>query len=274
MRGGHTASPHRVKMPAMGMLDGAQAVITGGASGIGRATALRMVDEGASVAIVDIDERACVDLTAELGIRSFVADVRDPMACTQAVRDAADALGGLTVLFNNAGVGAAMPLHKYSDAEWHRLLDVNLAGTFHGIRAAVPLMRERGGSIVNNASVSGVRPTRFEGPYSAAKAGVISLTMDAALEYAPSIRVNCVSPGLVETNLTSMVLGDPGLRAKIEAATPLGRIGTPEDVANLVVFLASPLASYITGQSIVIDGGSVLPNPQADAILQWFVKPS
>ncbi|MGZ4691421.1 MAG: SDR family NAD(P)-dependent oxidoreductase [Acidimicrobiia bacterium] len=258
----------------MGMLEGEHAIVTGGASGIGKATALRMVDEGATVAIIDVDERAAEQIRAELGILSFVADVRDPTACSQAIHDAADELGGLTVLFNNAGVGAAMPLHRYSDAEWKRLLDVNLAGTFHGIRAAVPLMRERGGSIVNHASVSGVRPTRFEGPYSAAKAGVISLTMDAALEYAPKIRVNCVSPGLVETNLTALVLGDAGLRARIESVTPLGRIGTPEDVANLVVFLASPLASYVTGQNIVIDGGSCLPNPQADAILQWFVKPS
>ena len=100
---------------------------------------------------------------------------------------------------------------------------------------------------MNHASVSGVRPTRFEGPYSAAKAGVISLTMDAALEYAPKIRVNCVSPGLVDTNLTAVVLDDPACAATVEDATPLGRIGTAEDVANLVVFLASPLASYITG---------------------------
>jgi NAD(P)-dependent dehydrogenase (short-subunit alcohol dehydrogenase family) len=203
---------------------------------------------------------------------TYVADVSDAEACEQAIRAAADGLGGLTVLFNNAGAGTAKPLHKHSDREWRWMLDANLSGTFHGIRAAVPLMREHGGAIVNHASVSGSRPTRFEGPYSAAKAGVISLTMDAALEYAPKIRVNCVSPGLVETNLTAVVLGDPGLRAEIEAATPLGRVGTPEDIANLVVFLASPLASYITGQSIVIDGGSVLPNPQADAILQWYVK--
>ena len=168
-----------------------------------------------------------------------------------------------------------MPLHKYSDAEWAGSLDVNLTGTFHGIRAAVPLMREHGGSIVNHASVSGVRPTRFEGPYSAAKAGVISLTMDAALEYAPKIRVNCVSPGHRRDRTSPRSCSaTPELRAAVEAATPLGRIGTPEDVANLVVFLASPLASYITGQNIVIDGGSCLPNPQADAILQWFVQPS
>jgi NAD(P)-dependent dehydrogenase (short-subunit alcohol dehydrogenase family) len=254
------------------MLNGERAIVTGGAGGIGRATVVRMLEEGASVAIIDVNETAAAGTAADLGVTAFVADVRDSEACTGAVNAAAEALGGLTVLFNNAGFGAAMPLHQHSDDLWRKLLDVNLSGTFHCIRAAVPLMRERGGAIVNHASVSGSRPTRYEGPYSAAKAGVISLTMDAALEYAPKIRVNCVSPGLVETDLTAKVLGDPELRARIEQATPMGRIGAPEDVANLVVFLASPLASYITGQSVVIDGGSVLPNPQADAILEWFVK--
>jgi NAD(P)-dependent dehydrogenase (short-subunit alcohol dehydrogenase family) len=256
----------------MGMLDGQRAVITGGAAGIGRETAVRMLEEGAGVAIVDVDAEATAATAGELGIPAFVADVGDPGACTEAINAAAAALGGLSVLFNNAGVGAAMPLHKYSDESWARLVGVNLTGTFHGIRAAVPLMRERGGSIVNHASVSGVRPTRFEGPYSAAKAGVISLTMDAALEYAPGIRVNCVSPGLIETNLTAIVLGDETMRARVAEATPLGRIGTARDVADVVVFLASPLAAYVTGQNVMVDGGSFLPNSQADAILQEFVR--
>ena len=257
----------------MGMLEGERAIVTGGASGIGRETAVRMLEEGAAVALVDVDEEALATTASELGVRAVVADVGDAAACTNAINEAAGALGGLTVLFNNAGVGAAMPLHKYSDEVFAKLMAVNLTGTFHGIRAAVPLMREHGGSIVNHASVSGVRPTRFEGPYSAAKAGVISLTMDAALEYAPGIRVNCVSPGLVETNLTAIVLGDESMRTKVEDATPLGRIGTPRDVANVVVFLASPLAGYMTGQNVLVDGGSFLPNSQADAILQEFVRP-
>lgn len=257
----------------MGMLEGERAIVTGGASGIGRETARRMVEEGATVAIVDVDADATARTAAELGVHPFVADVSDPEACAAAITGAAGALGGLSVLFNNAGVGSAMPLHKYPDAEWSRLVGVNLTGTFHGIRAAVPLMREHGGSIVNHASVSGVRPTRFEGPYSAAKAAVISLTMDAALEYGPGIRVNCVSPGLIDTNLTAIVLGDPAMREAVEAATPLARIGSPTDVANVVVFLASPLAAYMTGQNVMVDGGSFLPNSQADAILQSFVKP-
>ncbi len=254
----------------MGLLDGQRAVVTGGASGIGAATARRMHEEGASIAIVDIDDAAGVAIAASVDGRAFTADVSDPDACAAAINAAAEALGGMSILFNNAGVGAARPLHEYSDRAWAKLIGVNLAGTFHGIRAAVPLMRESGGCIVNHASVSGVRPTRFEGPYSAAKAGVISLTMDAALEYAPAIRVNCVSPGLIETPLTAGVLGDESLRAAVDAATPMARVGSADDVANAVVFLASPLASYITGHNLVVDGGSYLPNAQADAILRQF----
>jgi NAD(P)-dependent dehydrogenase (short-subunit alcohol dehydrogenase family) len=253
----------------MGLLDGAQAVITGGASGIGAATVRRFVAEGASVAIVDVDADGGAAVAAETGATFVTGDVADPEACAAAIAAAADALGGLTVLFNNAGVGAARPLHDYSDRAWRRIVDVNLAGTFHGIRAAVPLMAG-GGCIVNHASVSGLRPTRFEGPYSAAKAGVISLTMDAALEYGPRIRVNCVSPGLIETPLTAGVLSGAELRAAAEGATPMKRVGTAEEVANAVVFLASPLASYITGHNLVVDGGSYLPNSQADAILAQF----
>src|SRR4051812_27565326 len=254
----------------MGLLDGQRAVITGGASGIGAATARRMHEEGAAVAIVDVDEAGARAVAGTVDGVVFAADVADPDACAAAITAAARALGGITVLFNNAGIGAARPLHEYSDRAWERIVGVNLAGTFHGIRTAVPLMRDAGGCIVNHASVSGLRPTRFEGPYSAAKAGVISLTMDAALEYAPAIRVNCVSPGLVETALTAGVLGDADLRAVVEAETPLGRVGSAVDVANAVVFLASPLAAYVTGHNLVVDGGSYLPNSQADAILRQF----
>ncbi len=254
----------------MGLLDGQRVVITGGASGIGAATAARIHEEGGRVAIVDVDGDGGRAVAASVDGLALIADVADPDSCRTAIESAAEQLGGITALFNNAGIGAARPLHEYSDRQWRKLVDVNLAGTFYGIRAAVPLLRESGGCIVNHASVSGVRPTRFEGPYSAAKAGVISLTMDAALEYAPEIRVNCVSPGLVDTPLTAAVLADAGLRAAVEGATPLGRVGTAVEVANAVVFLMSPLATYVTGHNLVVDGGSVLPNAQADAILARF----
>ncbi|MBK5286991.1 MAG: SDR family oxidoreductase [Acidimicrobiia bacterium] len=255
----------------MGLLEGQNVVITGGASGIGAATARLVHEHGGAVAIVDIDEAGAHAVAADVAGAGFVADVSDPEACRAAITAADAALGGMTALFNNAGIGAAKPLHDYSDRLFAKLVDVNLAGTFYGIRAAVPLLRARGGGcIVNHASVSGIRPTRFEGPYSAAKAGVISLTMDAALEYGPDLRVNCVSPGLIETPLTAGVLADREVRTAVEDATPLRRVGTASDVANAVVFLMSPLAAYITGHNLVVDGGSYLPNSQADAILRQF----
>ena len=134
----------------------------------------------------------------------------DGDALTAAIGEAADALGGLTGLFNNAGIGNLKSLADYTDREFDLIMRVNLFGTFAGIRAAVPLLLAGGGgSIVNMASVSGVKPTRGEGPYSAAKAGVIALTMSAALEYGPDIRVNCVSPGFVRTPLNQMIADDP-----------------------------------------------------------------
>jgi NAD(P)-dependent dehydrogenase (short-subunit alcohol dehydrogenase family) len=255
----------------MGLLEGQLAIVTGGAAGIGRATVERFVAEGARVVVLDVDADGARATADAVGGVAVVADVADPDACAAGIAAGAEALGGLSILVNNAGIGAAMPLHLYSDRDWRRIVGVNLDGTFHGIRAAVPVLKETRGAIVNVASLTGVRPTRFEAPYSAAKAGVIALTMSAALEYAPEIRVNCVSPGFVDTNLTAIVLADDARRAVVEEATPLERVGTAADVANLVTFLASPQAAYITGQNIVIDGGSFLPNTQADAILQSFV---
>lgn len=270
-----SSRPHktwRVRDDAsMGLLDGELAIVTGGGAGIGRATCELFAKEGARVAVLDIDAESAAAVAAAVGGVAVVADVADPAQCARGIAEANDALGGLTILVNNAGVGAAMPLHSYSDTDWARIVGVNLSGTFYAMRAAIPLMRSAGGCIVNNASLTGVRPTRFEAPYSAAKAGVISLTMAAALEYAPSIRVNCVSPGFIDTALTQIVLQDDERRAIVEKATPLQRVGTPEDVANVILFLASPLAAYVTGQNLLIDGGSFLPNTQADAVLQSFV---
>jgi NAD(P)-dependent dehydrogenase (short-subunit alcohol dehydrogenase family) len=252
-----------------GLLEGQRAIVTGGGAGIGAATARAMAAEGATVSVLDLDADAAAAVAAEVGGFGFGVNVADTDAMAGAVDDAATAMGGLTTLFNNAGVGNLKDLHTYSEKEWDLLVDVNLKGVFNGMRAAVPHLRAAGGgAIVNMASVSGLRPTRGEAPYSAAKAGAIALTMGAALEYGPDhIRVNAVSPGFIRTALTGFAFDDPHYLDPIEAATPLGRAGEPEDVAKVVVFLCSPLAGYLTGQNLVVDGGSMLPSAQVDHLL-------
>jgi NAD(P)-dependent dehydrogenase (short-subunit alcohol dehydrogenase family) len=255
---------------SVGLLDGRRAVVTGGGSGIGEAAARRMAAEGAEVAVLDRDAAAAERVAGEVGGLALVADVADSEALTAAIDRAAAELGGLTTLFSNAGVGNLKPLHTYTDKEWHLLVDVNLTATFTGLRAVVPHLRAAGGgSIVHMASVSGLRPTRGEAPYAAAKAGAIALTQSAALEYGPDgIRVNCVSPGFIHTGLTDFACTTPEIHDPIAAATPLGRVGQPDDIAKAVVFLCSDLASYVTGQNLVVDGGSMLPSAQVDTMLK------
>jgi NAD(P)-dependent dehydrogenase (short-subunit alcohol dehydrogenase family) len=253
----------------MGLLDGVKAIVTGGASGIGEATARRMAAEGAVVAVLDRDGEGAARVAGEIGSRAWSADVMDAAQSGAAIDEAAGWMGGLTALVNNAGVGNLKPLHTYTDKEWRRVVGVSLDGTFVCTRAAVPhLCDSGGGSIVNMASVSGVIPTRGEAPYAAAKAGVIALTRSAALEYGPvGIRVNCVSPGFIRSGLTEFAFDNPAWIAPLEERTPLRRAGTPDDVAKVIVFLCSDLAGYVTGQNLLVDGGSILPNAQVDHLL-------
>jgi NAD(P)-dependent dehydrogenase (short-subunit alcohol dehydrogenase family) len=257
------------------LLAGRRAIVTCSGSGIGRAIAEGFANAGARVAVLDVD-RAAAETTAGalcgLGGLAIEADVRDAAALEGAFERAANDLGGLDIVVNNAGAGAVRALHRYSDEEWDRLVGVNLTGVFYGIRSGVVRLRHAGGgSIVNVASLSAIRPTRGEGPYSAAKAGVIALTATAALEYAPDIRVNCVSPGVIDTPLTRPLLRDPAVRERIERRIPLRRAGTAAEVANVVAFLASDLAAYVTGANIVVDGGSLLPSAQTDDLLARYM---
>jgi NAD(P)-dependent dehydrogenase (short-subunit alcohol dehydrogenase family) len=257
-----------------GLLDGQRAVVTGGGSGIGAATVRSMAAEGAAVTVLDLDGDAARAVADGVGGHAIAVNVADTDAVAAAMADAADAMGGLTTLFNNAGVGNLKDLHTYSEKEWDLLVDVNLKGVFNGTRAAVPFLREGGGgAIVNMASASGMRPTRGEGPYAAAKAGAIALTMSAALEYGPDgIRVNCVSPGFIRTPLTAFAFDNPEYIEPLVAATPLGRAGDADDVAKVVVFLCSPMAGYMTGQNLVVDGGSLLPSAQVDPLLSSLLE--
>ncbi len=262
-------------MHGMGLLDGQRAVITGGGSGIGRATAQRMAEEGAAVAVVDLDGDAAAEVAEAVGGTAHAADVTDPEALAAAVDGAAGAMGGITLLFNNAGIGNQAALHRWEPAEWDRLVAVNLRGVYLGFRAAIPHIRAAGGgSIVSTASISGTRPAAGEAPYAAAKAGVIALTASAALEYAPDIRVNAVSPGMILTPLTEPLLQFlPHERERFERTTPVGRLGRPEDVADVVVFLCSDLARFVTGQNVVVDGGLTLHGSGVDGIFDQLFPP-
>jgi meso-butanediol dehydrogenase / (S,S)-butanediol dehydrogenase / diacetyl reductase len=254
----------------MGLLEGKKAVVTGGASGIGRATARKMAEEGATVAVIDVDSEGAQQVAKEIGGFALRADVSDADELRAAVDAAAEAMGGITTLFNNAGIGNQSPLHKWDPAEWNRIVGVNLTGVYLGFRAAVPhIQAAGGGSIVSTASISGVRPAAGEAPYAAAKAGVAAITASAALEYGPQIRVNAVSPGMILTTLTEPLLRYlPHERQRFERNTPVGRIGEPEDVADVVVFLSSDLARFITGQNLVVDGGLTLHGSGVDGLFQ------
>lgn len=254
----------------MGLLNGHRAVVTGGGSGIGAETCRRMAAEGAQVAVLDLNAEKADAVAKEIDGLSYAADVTDFDALSAAMRDASEHMGGLSVLYNNAGGSTLSPIHDFDVAEWRRIVELNLTGVFHGFKAGAPLIvNNGGGAIVSTASISGTRPAAGEAPYAAAKAAVVALTASAALEYAPTIRVNAVSPGMIRTPLTELLLDQRGigLEDQQQAKTPLDRIGTPGDIADVVVFLCSDLARFVTGQNLVVDGGMTLHGSGVDGVL-------
>jgi meso-butanediol dehydrogenase / (S,S)-butanediol dehydrogenase / diacetyl reductase len=259
----------------MGLLNGQKAIVTGGGSGIGRATCRLMAEQGARVAVLDLDADSAQAVADEIDGIAFGTDVGDPDGLRATVDAAAAALGGLSIIYNNAGTSAFGKLHEMELAEWDRVLRVNLTGVWAGIRAAVPhLLAGGGGSIVNTASISGTRPAAGESPYAASKAAVAALTATAALEYAPTIRVNAVSPGMILTSMTEQMFEFmPTQTERFEKGTPVGRVGAPEDIAGVVVFLCSDLARFVTGQNIVADGGLTLHGSGVDGVYDLVFGP-
>lgn len=247
----------------MGRLDGRVAWVSGGSGGIGSATLRRFVQEGASVVCADIDDEAGEKLVAELrsagGRASYShCDVSSLEAVTASIDGTVAEYGRLDVLFNNAATSSGGYVADLDPEAWDHSLRVMLTAALYGMKAAVPHMLEQGGgSIVSTSSIYGLVSNAGNAPYSTAKAGLINLTRTAALEYGRrGIRANCICPGVVETPMFDAVLGI-GLKSREEIAEmhALGRTIQPEEVANLVLFLASDESSAITGQAIQIDGG-------------------
>lgn len=240
------------------------AFVTGASRGIGRAIARTLAHEGCAVGINYLKEQGKAEkLVRELRSEGYAAmavqaDVSDRAAITAAIRAVEREFGEVNVLVNNAGI-SQQDLFQYTDeALWRRLFAVNVDGAYHTIQAVLPAMIARqSGSIVNISSMWGLRGASCEVSYSATKAAIIGLTRSLAMELAPShIRVNCVAPGVIRTDMVEK-LGQETIDALTEE-TPLGRIGTPEDIAQAVAFLAGDKASFITGQVLTADGGFIL----------------
>jgi meso-butanediol dehydrogenase/(S,S)-butanediol dehydrogenase/diacetyl reductase len=273
--------------------EGKVALITGAASGIGAATARRFASEGARVVIADINEAGAKQVAEEIGPAAIAVrvDVSEPREVEAMIARAVEAFGRLDVLHNNATLMEVGPIAKLTVEGWNRTLAVNLTGAFLGMKLVLPALRKQGGgAIINTASISGLAGDYGLAAYNAAKAGLVNLTRSAALEFARyRIRVNCICPGGIETPLLGSLLGtnEPvphwipaagparsapsaeerqRFRERFAKAHPLGRLGTPEEIAAVACFLASDDASFITGAAIVADGGMIawtgIPSPR------------
>jgi meso-butanediol dehydrogenase/(S,S)-butanediol dehydrogenase/diacetyl reductase len=240
-------------------LVGKRVLITGGASGIGAATAARFLAEGAKVSILDRDQQACERIASELPNLSAVvgADVTAHAEVTRAFNEAIARMGGLDVVINNAGISIRHRFMDITPDEWIRVLNVNLTGVFHVAQAAARHMLGHGGGVIlNTASTNGIVGYPFYADYNASKAGVIELTRSMALELAPTIRVNAVAPGYVLTPMQCAEYSDEML-AEVNRKIPLGRHAKPEEVAALFAFLASDDAAFISGHVYAIDGAEI-----------------
>jgi NAD(P)-dependent dehydrogenase (short-subunit alcohol dehydrogenase family) len=251
----------------MTVLEGKIAVVTGAAAGVGAASARALDLAGANVVLLDVNESGAALVCAEMTnpALSLKCDVTDEESVAAAFAAIAQRFGRVDVLHNNAGIflghgnGNDGPLEGLDLATWRRVLDVNLTGAFLCTRAALPLIPESGGSIIMTASVAGAMLGSIASAYAASKAGLVGFVRSLVLNYASKgIRVNAVCPGSILTDMSKGVRESPELVARLISAVPAGRIALPEDVANLVVFLASPASSYLNGAIIPVEGGLII----------------
>ena len=254
-----------------GILNGKVALVTGGASGIGRATALTFAREGAKLIVADMNEdggQQTVHMITEQGGEAIFVqtDVTQATAVEALISKAVATYGRLDCAHNNAGISGAgiggehrALTAEYPDERWHQVIAINLTGVWLCMKYEIAqMLTHGGGTIVNTASAAGLVGLPYASAYVASKHGVVGLTKTAALEYAQqSIRVNCVCPGYIQTPMTARGLSDPEQKAQIVAREPIGRVGTPEEVAEAVVWLCSDTASFVTGHAMSVDGGYV-----------------
>jgi NAD(P)-dependent dehydrogenase (short-subunit alcohol dehydrogenase family) len=265
----------------MGALDGKVAIVTGGARGIGLAIARRYVAEGAAVVLADVEEtagRAAARTVGEAKCRFVPTDVGSPADAANVVRETCAAFGKLDILVNNAGIIHGADFLDLAEADFDRVLRVNLKGAFLVGQAAARRMVDEvkagaaGGAIVNMSSINASVAIANQAPYCVAKGGLSQLTKVMALALAPyNIRVNAIGPGSIMTAMMATVATDREAKRRVLSRTPLGRIGAPEEVAAVAAFLASDDASYITGETVYVDGGRLALNytvPVADAALE------
>src|SRR5207245_2737682 len=242
-------------------LGGKVAIVTGSSRGIGKAKAKLFVKEGANVTITGKDLKRLEDAAKEIGnVFPVSGDIRNESDVQNIVKKTVEKFGKIDILVNNAGIFPQIkPLHKISEKEWNEVIDVNLTGQFRFTKAVIPHMEKNGGCIINVSSDAGLKA--FENfsadAYTASKGALVLLTKTWAIEYAKyKIRVNCVCPGIVETDMTTPYLTTKSERDMAAAEHPLGRIGTPDDVAQAILYFASEDSSWITGAILPIDGGA------------------
>jgi 3-oxoacyl-[acyl-carrier protein] reductase len=247
----------------MGKLDNKNAIVTGSARGIGKEIALKLAKEGANIVIIDVNLESAEETAKEikaLGVKSFAmkVDVTKYNEVEEMINKTKTELGSVDILVNNAGITMDNLIIKMNPEDFDKVININLKGVFNGIKAVFPvMMRQKSGKIVNMASVIGIIGNISQANYSASKAGVIALTKTTARELAKrGVNVNAVAPGFIKTPMTDKL--SPEAQKAILSQIPMEKYGLPEDVANVVLFLTSPESDYITGQTIVVDGGMVM----------------